>query len=80
MALVVKILGGPTVWDATLGAPDANGMITVDGTVYKDQHPVYNEANTALAYSNDPETDFPQPSYTVSLKIPQAHIWESAEY
>lgn len=80
MALVVKILGGPTVWDATLGAPDANGMITVDGTVYKDQHPVYNEANTALAYSADPANDFPQPSESFSVTIPQARIQESAEY
>jgi hypothetical protein len=52
MALVVKITGGPTVFDATM-ATDASiaTHIKVTGTVYPDDHPMLEHANSA-AFSN----------------------------
>ena len=76
MPTVVKILGGPTVFNATIGAPDTNSNVLVTGIVYKDHHPVYNEANTALVYSSNPTVDFPQPQESYSATIPQKLIQE----
>jgi len=80
MPKVVKILGGPTVFNAVIGAPNAQGEVLVTGDVYKDQHPVYNEANTALEYSSNPDVDFPQPQESFSTTIMQQEIQEVGEH
>lgn len=53
MALVVKITGGPTVFDATVVADtNISGNFIVIGKVYPDDHPMLQSANTAFWDAN----------------------------
>jgi hypothetical protein len=48
MPLAVKIIGGPTLWDATIGDGTYTGQIFVSGVEFSDDHPMLMSANTAI--------------------------------
>ena len=50
MALIVKITGGPTLFDATVSALGATvpGLYDVNGTAYPDEHPMFEHGNSAV--------------------------------
>jgi len=79
MALVVKVLGFESIWEASITAPDVNGMVTVSGVI-KATNPNLEHANTAYAYSSDPEADFPPVDLPITIQVAQSRIQETADY
>ena len=78
MALVVKVLGFEAIFDATISAPDANGLVTIDGSNMK-TNPNLEHANTASAYSNDLAGDFPSVAIPITITVNPNLIQETAD-
>ena len=84
MTLIVKITGGPTVWDATM-AVDATlaTHVLINGMVYPDEHPMLEHGNSAYydrGYPADDGTNvFENPlpiGYAFSQVVPNYKIQE----
>lgn len=80
MALVVKITGGPTLFDATVVASVTPGMYDVVGTAYPDEHPMFEHGNSAVfdARWGDTTGIYPQ-GYTWSATVPGYKIQEAVD-
>jgi len=79
MAIAVKVQGFDTIWDATIGAADANGVVLITGK-HIQTNPNLEHANTAAAYSEDVETEFPPIETDISLSVNQSQIRETVTY
>lgn len=79
MALAIKVQGFDTIWDATIGAADANGVVLITGKSLQ-TNPNLEHANTAYPYSEDIEADFPPTETDISLSVIQSQIREIVTY
>jgi len=79
MATVVKVMGFEAIYDATISTPDTNGIVTIDGNIYK-VNPNLEHANTAAAYSNDVAVDFPPIAEAIQIKVIQSRIQSVGEH
>ena len=77
MALIVKITGGPTLFDATVSALGATvpGMYDVDGTAYPDEHPMLEHGNSAYY-----DRGYPADDGTIVFEnpLPQGYLWSAS--
>ena len=76
MALIVKITGGPTLFDATIGALGATvpGMYDVDGTAYPDEHPMLEHGNSAYYDRGYPADDG---TNAFENPLPPGYVWSA---
>ena len=79
MALVVKVLGFESIWNASISAPDSNGLVTISGDIMK-VNPNLEHANTAAMYSADVETEFPPIAEPISITVNPSRIQESTTH
>jgi len=79
MAIAVKVFGVDVIYEAVIGPADSNDMITITG-VQKVTNPNLEQANTAAAYSNDVEADFPVKDIPIEIHVKSSRIQESVIY
>jgi len=82
MAFVIKITGGPTLYNATIVDSAVSGMKDVAGMVYPDEHPMFESANTAVYDDAWDAADTPAllpQGYAYACTVPAYKVQEMIE-